>query len=273
MRLKEAKVMEFQKKLFRYENISLTYFQKGSGRVILFLQGGGVRALTYKKILDGLSERRCVIAPDLPCFGASTVPKEIWGLREYADFFDEFIKYLNIKEITVIGHSLGGGIALALAKNDKVKNLILIDSAGKSNGYSENKFRYKFYVEKKFFDLTHYKDTRTCLLIGKSFLANRITKFFQWPHIVRIVKKCLFTDFDQFDKINVPTLILWGDKDEIFPLTLGQGMNREILHSTLQLVHGNHDWCLFRYDDALNLITQWLEKREFVPNYALQKTT
>src|SRR3989338_3441985 len=111
--------MDFQEKIFQYNKISIKYFQKGAGQVILFLHGGGVRALTCLKILNPLSENYNVIAPDIPCFGESSVPDEIWGLEEYADFFDKFIDFLGINDIIVIGHSLGGGIALNLATKNR----------------------------------------------------------------------------------------------------------------------------------------------------------
>lgn len=257
--------MNFQEKFFQHSGVSIKYFEKGSGEPVLFLQGGGVRALTYKKILSGLSEKYHVIAPNLPCFGGGTVPKEIWGLQDYGNFFFEFVQFLNIRDFTLIGHSLGGGIALVLAsKNSGIKNLILIDSAGKFSGYSETKFRYKFYFEKTFFDLIHYRNVSIFFLILKDFLINRVRKFFQWPHIIKIMKKCSLNDFGEFQKIKIPTLILWGNQDEIFPPNLAKNMNKEISNSTLRFATGNHDWPLFKPNEFLNLLEDWLEKKEFV---------
>lgn len=263
--------MAFQENFFQSGDVSIKYFEKGSGEPILFLQGGGVRALTYEKILNGLSKKYRVIAPDLPCFGSGSVPKEIWGFQEYGNFFFEFIKFLNLRDFIVIGHSLGGGIALNLAsKNDGVKNLILVDSAGKFSGYSEAKFRYKFYIEKTFFDLFHYGSILTFLLILNDFLVNRIKKFFQWPHIVKIMKKCLLSDFGEFQKIKAPTLILWGNQDEIFPPNLAKNINNEISNSTLRFTTGNHDWSLFKPNEFLDLLEQWLEKKEFAAGVKIQ---
>lgn len=255
--------MNFKENIFRHNNVSIKYFEKGSGEPILFLQGGGVRALTYEKILSELSKKYRVIAPDIPCFGSGTVPKEIWGLQDYGDFFVEFIKFLNLKDFTLAGHSFGGGIALSLAtKSEGIKNLILIDSAGKFSGYSEIKFRYKFYIQKTFFDITHYRNISTFFLILKDFLVNRIKKFFEWPHIVRIIKKCLLNNFVEFQNIKVPTLILWGKRDEIFPPNLAKIINQEISGSVLRFTNGNHDWCLFRHNELLELVDQWLEKKK-----------
>ena len=263
--------MDFQEKIFQHGGVSIKYFEKGSGEPILFLQGGGMRALTYEKILNGLSKKYRVIAPDIPCFGSGTVPKEIWGLQDYGNFFFEFIKFLNLRDFILIGHYFGGGIALTLAsKSEGIKNLILVDSAGKFSGYSETKFRYKFYIEKTLFDIFHYGNIRTFLLILKDFLVNRIKKFFQWPHIVKIMKKCLLSDFGEFQKIKTPTLILWGNQDEIFPPNLAKNMNKEISNSTLRFVAGNHDWSLFKPSEFLNFLEDWLEKKEFAAGVKIQ---
>ncbi|GEM_PF-706375 len=252
--------MDFQQSSFTHKEVSITYFQKGSGELILFLPGGGVRALTYKKILEAFSEQYRVVAPELPCFGGSTVPKEIWGLDDYADFFDAVIDSLAASEVILIGHSLGGGIALHLAvKNSKVKKLMLIDSAGRSSGYSDADFRHRFYIQKTIFDFVHYQNTWLCCVIVKDFLANRIKNFFRWPHIVKIMKKCLSADFAGFSKIKVPTLIVWGDQDEIFSPESAQVFAKGIPDSIVKFVRGNHDWCLFKHEELVEMVGRWLE--------------
>ena len=263
--------MDFQEKFFQHSGVSTKYLERGSGETILFFIGGGVRVETFEKILNDFSNKYHVVAPDLPPFGDATVPKEIWELEDYGNFFVEFIKFLNIKNLTVAGFSFGGGIALALAaKSEEVKNLILIDSAGKSSNYSETKFRYKYFVEKTFFDLFHYRDIPLFFLITKDFLANRIKKFFQWPHITKIVRNVLLKDFENFHKIKARTLILWGSQDEIFSPKLAKGINKEITNSTLRFVDGNHDWSFFRHRELVDLITQWLEGKEFAAGVKIQ---
>ena len=79
--------------------------------------------------------------------------------------------------------------------------------------------------------------------------------------IAKIIRNVLFRDFEDLSKIKVKTLILWGDRDEVFPPKLAQSMNKEIPNSTLQLVNGNHDWSFFRHKELSYLIVRWLENK------------
>jgi len=57
----------------------------------LLLHGGGVCASTYTKNIELLAKKYQVIAPDIPCFGESSVPSEVWGFEEFANLFSHFI--------------------------------------------------------------------------------------------------------------------------------------------------------------------------------------
>lgn len=251
--------MRFEKNIFRQGEISVNYYEKGQGEPLLFLHGGGVKSLTYSTLLNSLSKKYHVISPDLPCFGSGVVPKEIWGLEEYAEFISGFIRFIEIKNYTLIGHSLGGGIALALASKGKdIKNLIIIDSVGIASPYSEMKFRYRFFIKKTIYNLFYYRHSKIMWLIIRDFLVNRFKKFFKWPQIIKILKKYIFNNLIEFKNIKAPTLILWGKEDEIFPIDLAGRMNKSIVNSSLIIVDGNHDWIFFKTDEFLRLFEEWL---------------
>ncbi|MBD3329290.1 hypothetical protein GF357_02240 [Candidatus Dojkabacteria bacterium] len=74
--------MDNKEQTFETDNIQIKYTSMGKGKPLLFLHGGGVRALTYKKNLELLSQRYHVIAPDIPGFGKSSVPEELWNFEK-----------------------------------------------------------------------------------------------------------------------------------------------------------------------------------------------
>lgn len=79
--------MTFTTGFFTHQGNWVRFLEAGKGPTIIFLQGGGVRASTYAPLLKELAKNYRVIAPDLPGFGGSSTPDNIWGLIDYADFF------------------------------------------------------------------------------------------------------------------------------------------------------------------------------------------
>jgi len=107
--------MKFDAHTFEAGSVRMRYFTAGSGQPLLFLHGGGVKAMTYRKNLELLAQRFYLIAPDIPPFGGSSMPPTIWDFNDYAKYFARFLDTLGYEHVTVIGHAYGGGIALCLA--------------------------------------------------------------------------------------------------------------------------------------------------------------
>lgn len=252
--------MLYEEKFFEDGHDKLRYFLVGSGNAILFLHGGGVNALTYKNVLGLLSRKYLVIAPDLPCFGKSTCPN---NTTEYLDILEKFITFLNFEKIAIIGHSLGGVVALHLSLNDKNPLLVVVDSAGFSQKVSKAKFLYKFFIEKTIRDIFLYRNLFMLLRIAKDFFKNLLTKVFEWKLTVKIMEKFLTTDFTEFNKINAKTLILWGKQDEIFSKDIAEIFHQKIKGSELKFETGNHDWCLFNSEKFSNIIIDWLKTNNY----------
>lgn len=254
--------MQFTEHIFRSEGVKTRYLRGGDGPLLLFLHGGGLEARTYRVILGFLARSYSVVAPDLPGFGRSTMPKERWGLAEYARFFEAFIARLNLRQLVVMGHSLGGGIALHLAANtDAVSRLIIVDSAGIPSNYSAAMFRYELYVKETFADLfLHRKHVFTWLRIVKDFTVNRLRRLFYWGHIMAIVRVSLSSHFIRFDRVKCPVLVLWGNEDDIFPPNHADYFGIMLKNVEVKRVTGDHDWLLYAPREFAEIVTAWLER-------------
>ena len=116
------------------DGLSIRYQDRGEGRPLLFLHGWGTEAATYHLILDHLSARFRIIAPDLPGFGGSEQPPAPWGIEEYAAFVRHFLEVVGVRPEVVMGHSNGGRILLYLLSETPpalpAGQAVLIDSAG-----------------------------------------------------------------------------------------------------------------------------------------------
>lgn len=248
--------MDYEEKIFEADGIKLNYIIIGKGAPLLFLHGGGVNALTYKKNFELLSQKYQVIAPDIPCFGKSSIPNKLWNFEDFANFFSKFVDFLKLNQVVLVGHSFGGGIALNLAqKNKKISKLILIDSAGLSPDYSTLKFMYLL-VAKTFRGFFLFGNKLVSLAILRYFFKEMFGNFLSIPKIWKFVFNSIYMESDIFDKIKQPTFIFWGNTDEIFPKKFAQKMNQLISNSKLEYVEGNHDWVILMPQKFFSLISK-----------------
>ena len=113
------------------DGLRIRYVRKGSGPPVLLLHGIASSIYTWKDVLPALAAHHDVIAVDFPGFGDSAIPRPARGeriLRTVVGLMDR----LGIERASVVGNSLGGAIAVALAATlpDRVSRLVLLDPAG-----------------------------------------------------------------------------------------------------------------------------------------------
>jgi pimeloyl-ACP methyl ester carboxylesterase len=111
-------------------------YDAGEGPAVLLIHGYGDTADGWRRVVPGLLENHRVIALDVPPFGRSRDPRVSKLLDFYRDFFPELFERLGLESATVIGHSLGGAIALhlSLQQPQLVDRLGLVAPAGLGKG-------------------------------------------------------------------------------------------------------------------------------------------
>jgi pimeloyl-ACP methyl ester carboxylesterase len=100
---------------------------------IVLLHGYADSFLTWRKVADRLSPRFHVIVPDMPGHGLTQAPATFKASADnYAGVLDQFATKANLPRFTVVGNSMGGGVAwqYALAHPEKLTGLVLVDAAG-----------------------------------------------------------------------------------------------------------------------------------------------
>lgn len=104
----------------------------GSGPVLLLIHGIGDNSTTWQPIHSRLARRFTVIAPDLLGHGQSDKPRADYSVAAYANGMRDLLTVLDIEKATVIGHSLGGGVAMQFAYQfpQLVERLILVGTGG-----------------------------------------------------------------------------------------------------------------------------------------------
>lgn len=104
----------------------------GSGESLLLLHGMGDSSATWSYVLPRLAENYDVIAPDLLGHGGSDKPRADYAVAAYACGMRDLLSVLDVERVTVIGHSLGGGVAMQFAYQfpDRCERLVLVGSGG-----------------------------------------------------------------------------------------------------------------------------------------------
>ena len=110
----------------------VAYRDAGNGEVLLLIHGMARSSATWRSVLPQLSKKFRVIAPDLLGHGESAKPRTDYSLGAFAVLLRDFLDELGVGQATVVGHSLGGGVAMQFVYQhpDYAKRLVLISSGG-----------------------------------------------------------------------------------------------------------------------------------------------
>lgn len=170
--------------------------------------------------------------------GLTLKSDKVWDLEKYSDWLrDELSKEKD--KVILLGHSNGARIASYFASKHpgKVRNLVLIDSAGIY--HKELPLQIKRFI------------FGAIVKIGKNFTSSESLKNFLYylagerdyqkaaPNMKRSMLNLTHHDLTPFlKKINVQTLIIWGDNDKVTPLYDGRLINKLIKNSKLKIVRG-----------------------------------
>lgn len=110
----------------------IAYRDEGEGEVLLLIHGMAGSSETWRSVIPPLSKKFRVIAPDLLGHGESAKPRTDYSLGAFAVWLRDFLDELGVSHATVVGHSLGGGVAMQFVYQhpDYAQRLILISSGG-----------------------------------------------------------------------------------------------------------------------------------------------
>jgi pimeloyl-ACP methyl ester carboxylesterase len=110
----------------------VSYKRAGWGPVVVLIHGITGSSLTWEHVIEPLSEHYTVVAPDLLGHGESAKPRGDYSLGAYASGIRDLLAAIGHDRATVVGHSLGGGVAMQMAYQfpERVERLVLVSSGG-----------------------------------------------------------------------------------------------------------------------------------------------
>ncbi len=260
------------------------YIMKGEGEPLLLIHGFGAGIWVWEKQIDFLSQFYRVYALDLLGHGYSDRPKIKYRPQTYISFFKRFMDEIGIDQATLIGNSMGGGIAWATALffPEKVKRLILIDSVPPDVLDQVRSESFKALTMVRKIPLLTYlliagrnrnsirQVLRECIVDPKLLTPESVDR--QWE-ITRL-KGTTWVHYstlrhaeeakpmkDYLSLIKHPTLLIWGEKDQIFPPSVGEELSRSIPNSTMKIIHGSGHLPMWEKPEEVNsILLQFLKE-------------
>ena len=185
---------------------------------VLILHGWGASSQSWVRVKELLENRDCkVIVPDLPGFGESAKLIKPWTIDDYVRWVKDFCEEESLSQFFLLGHSFGGSLAIkfSLAYPDKIKKLILIDSAG------IRKKTIKKEIIKKIANLLN----KFSFLPFYSFVRSSLYKIIKSDYfsLQGIMKETYLNVIgEDLSKrvagISIPLMLIWGEKDRLTPL-------------------------------------------------------
>lgn len=192
----------------------LSHERNGRGAELLFLHGWGADKNIFKLAdkLRGFTVTRV----DFYGFGDTSAPPFPVNLDYFVSAVEEIMRFYNMEDVIVVGHSFGGRVAIKLAKNSRVAGLVLVDSAGlkpkRTLGYYIKVGVYKILKKLKIAVSMGSEDYKK--------LSGSMKKTF-----VNVVNE----DLTKLTKsITQPTMLIWGEKDRVTPLYMMRKLEKNI---------------------------------------------
>jgi len=205
--------------------LDIHYLTGGQGDPLIVIHGGSDGARPWKKNMAELSKNYTTYVPDLPGFGYSQPMDEDYYIPELVDFVDEFSHNLGLNSFHLMGHSLGGGVALhyALKFPHKIKKLVLVSSTclGKEIALWVRCLANRSACRA-------IGGTILAVLRGVKWVVDLLLAPFEYviplsrasihlgSNLTTLTKQTIVL-INRLSEIVAPTLVVWGAKDPILP--------------------------------------------------------
>lgn len=220
----------------------LTHYEThGKGKVVLLLHGWVGNTTKMGKLGTELAKKYKVVAIDLPGFGGSQPPEGAWGLDDYAYFVNNFLAKIEVKKLhAILGHSNGGAIAVrGMARGWlSADKLVLLASAGIRGEY-KGRVKAIRMVTKAGKALTAPLPKAVKQKLRRKVYKTVGSDMLVAEHLQETFKKVVTDDVrGDASHVTLPTLLIYGDKDESTPPAFAKVLHEAIKGSKLVVLPG-----------------------------------
>ena len=248
-------------RLFRYsDTVHINYEKHGDGaRSLVCLHGFGASLETWRDVLPYLDHTYTVYLVDLKGFGLSSKPDDTqYRPSDQVRIVSAFLEFIDVRHAVLVGNSLGGGVALMTyltvpSVAARVDRLVLIDAAVYPQPLPFYISLLRVPILKKVIPHLLSADIRVRLVLAKGFYDNskvtpdrvrRHAQFLDLPGslhaLIETAHQIIPDDIQSFlvkvKEVNIPTLIIWGQHDQIISGSKAERLRQDIRSSRLVLI-------------------------------------
>jgi pimeloyl-ACP methyl ester carboxylesterase len=261
---------------FNQDSLHIKYWKGGQGPTLVFIHGfGGDAMMTWERELAHYAKTHTVITYDLLWFGKS-YSNEKANLLTQTAALEKLLAYLKVDSATLIGQSYGGFIALDFAAQhpEKVKQLVIANSPGSTfnvsyldtvcKNYGVSRIDELFVMDRptdlqRLINMSTYKKPQ----IPKFILKQMYSEFFDQYHSqLRELLQTLPAEKDRISDLNaikkIPTLVIWGENDELFPKKEGEKFAKAVNAQFESIPNCGHAPQMDNHDLFLNIMDAFL---------------
>jgi pimeloyl-ACP methyl ester carboxylesterase len=242
---------------------TVTYAEAGAGPVLLLIHGMGGAYDNWQAVIEPLARHYTVVAPDLPGHGASSPGAGDYSLGALAAGLRDLLVALGHERATLVGHSLGGGIAMQLAYHfpEVAERLVLVSSGGLGPEVSPVLRAAALPGADLFIAATARTASKAGAAVARGLAAVGLRPTEDVAEVargyasladperraaflatLRSVISSRGQSVDASDRLyltaGIPVLIMWGARDPIIPVRHGENAHRSIVGSALEIFDG-----------------------------------
>ncbi|MBI2845703.1 MAG: alpha/beta fold hydrolase [Chloroflexi bacterium] len=240
------------------EGLRLRYWDKGEGPPLLLIHGFGACCEYWQNNFTALAQHFRTIALDLPGHGYSEMRIPDYSLPSSANFLASFLDALHVEKASVVGKSMGGALALALGvyQPSRVNRLVLVNSAGLGR---EIALSFRLLAVPILRDILTIRTRLGMKLWQKSLAHRKAVINDEWVELAyrmggrpgrrQIILSLARSGLDlggqrpavweslqhRLSEIKTPTLIIWGAKDAVIPVSHAYNAARLIPQAQLHV--------------------------------------
>src|SRR5271154_1353626 len=224
------------------------YIDAGQGPALLLIHGIGDSSDSWRPVLEQLATDHRVIVPDLLGHGRSEKPRADYSIAAYANGMRDLLTVLDVDRVTVVGHSLGGGVAAQFAYQfpERCERLVLVGSGGVGRtvspllrvaavpgiellmpflGLPPIRFASRLGAELlRILDTALGRDAEEILAVfdalpnteARTAILRTLRSSVDWNgQVITMVDRAYLAE-------GIPTLVIWGRRDAIIPVGHGR---------------------------------------------------